>query len=209
MKKCIIFDFNGTLLNDVELGLELINYFLHKQGKRELNMDEYRHVFSFPIKDYYVKAGLDLEVDRFEDLAIVYNKMYMEKAINCKLYDGVIETLKILKNMGIFLICLSSSEINNLKIQLTQYDILKYFNAILGTSNVEGGSKKEIGYSYITRSNINPQDILVIGDSLHDVEVANMIGADACLFTKGHQHEDSFVGYKTIDSFKEILDIIK
>ena len=203
-KKYIIFDFNGTILDDVDLGLKLINQFLEEQNKPQLDMDKYRHVFGFPIRDYYIRAGLDLNADRFEDLAIIYNERYMRESLSCKLYPDVYDLLCELRDMGHYLICLSSSEINNLTFQLKYYKIYSFFNKVLGTSNVEGGSKVMIGYSFIKENNIDPKDIICVGDSLHDIEVANVIGCKGILFSGGHQHEDFFKGYDVIDSLSDI-----
>lgn len=209
MKKYIIFDFNGTLLNDVDLGLQLINEFLTRQKKPTLNMDKYRHIFGFPIRDYYVKAGLDLNADKFEELAVIYNDRYMKESLSCKLFDEVYDLLEFLHLNNYYLICLSSSEINNLLFQLKYYKIYSFFNNVIGTSTVEGGSKKELGYKFIKDNDISPQEVIVIGDSLHDVEVADLIGCDSLLYTKGHQHPDIFKGHKTIDNLNQILLYIK
>ena len=48
--KYIFLDFNGTIINDVQLCLDLLNEILRSQGKRELNIEEYKNVFTFPVK---------------------------------------------------------------------------------------------------------------------------------------------------------------
>ena len=55
----IIWDWNGTLLNDMELCVHTINEMLQKRNLHELSVDEYKEVFSFPVKDYYQKIGFD------------------------------------------------------------------------------------------------------------------------------------------------------
>ena len=57
-------------------------------------------------------------------------------------------------------------------------------------------------------NNINPDEVICVGDSLHDVEVANLIGCDNLIFTNGHQHPDFFTGHKTIDTLSEIKKYI-
>ena len=204
MKRYIIFDFNGTLLDDVDLGLKLINEFLEYQHKPILDMNRYRHIFGFPIRDYYVRAGLDLNMDKFEELALIYNEKYMRESLSCKLYPEVVDLLVWLHDNGYFLICLSSSEINNLSFQLGYYKIRSLFDKIIGTSTIEGGSKKELGYEFIKSNNIDPKEVMCIGDSLPDCEVAELIGCDYLLYTKGHQHPDFFEGRTTIDNLEEV-----
>ena len=189
MEKYVIFDFNGTLLDDVKLGLELINEFLLHQNKEVLDIDTYKDIFFFFFKDYYIKAGLDLERDKFEDLALIYNDKYMKRSLSCTLFNDVLEVLKELKDNGYKLVVLSSSEYNNLVYQLKYYNIYDYFDNVLGTSNYEGNSKTEIGYNFISENSINPSDIICIGDTIHDYEVAMRLGAKSILVSRGHQSE--------------------
>ena len=68
----IVWDWNGTLLDDVELCRHTINRLLVKRGLKRLDLEQYRRVFQFPIIEYYRKAGFDLEAEPFEVLAHEY-----------------------------------------------------------------------------------------------------------------------------------------
>lgn len=208
MKKYIIFDFNGTLLDDVSLGLKLLNDFLRDQNKPLVDMDRYRNIFGFPIINFYIEAGISFDEKSFEEMAVIYNERYMKESLSCKLFDDTIEVLSTLKDKGYKLICLSATEINNLIFQLKYYGIYEYFDKAIGTSNYEGGSKKELGYKFIKENNINPNDVLCVGDTLHDLEVSKMIGCDHVLFSGGHQSPSKFDGYNVINSLKEIMKYI-
>ncbi len=208
-KKYIFLDFNGTILNDVWLGLKLINDFLKDQNKKTITLEKYKMVFGFPIKQYYLDAGLDFSSTSFEDMAIIYNDRYMKQSLECKLFDDVRDTLKNLKQLGCTIICLSSTEYNNLVFQLKYYSIYNLFDYVIGTSNYEGGSKSRLGYNFVKNNNIDSSKCLVVGDTLHDLEVAKLIGCDALLFTKGHQDSSRFKGQKTIDNLSEIINYIK
>ena len=50
MYKYLIWDFNGTILDDLELCLHLLNVMLEKQNKPKLDVPAYKHVFGFPIR---------------------------------------------------------------------------------------------------------------------------------------------------------------
>lgn len=58
MKKYVFFDFNGTILDDVDLCLNLLNDILVMQGKETITKEDYRNIFCFPIKKYYEAAGI-------------------------------------------------------------------------------------------------------------------------------------------------------
>ena len=69
MKKYVFFDFNGTILNDVDLCLELLNKILSKQKKPLVDEKQYKNIFTFPIKKYYELAGVDFSLNTFEELS--------------------------------------------------------------------------------------------------------------------------------------------
>ena len=59
--KHIIWDYNGTILDDTQLVLDILNIMLEEKRLKTCTMDEYREVFDFPIIDYYINVGFDLE----------------------------------------------------------------------------------------------------------------------------------------------------
>ena len=188
--KYIFFDFNGTLLDDVNLCLDLLNEKLINQNKQTLTLDEYKHVFKFPIKQYYKDAGLDFNIESYESMADKFIAKYTPLSLRCGLYPCVIPTLKYLKDNGYKLIILSASETNNLMYQCNNYDISKYFDAILGIDNIYAESKIGIGIKYLNEHSINRNECIFIGDTLHDVEVANEMGVRPVLVMCGHQAYD-------------------
>ncbi len=206
MKKYVIFDFNGTLLDDVDFCLVLLNEFLEYQNKPLVTLERYKEIFGFPISDYYVRAGIDLKRDKFSDLALIYNEKYMKRSIECKLYSEVIDTLKLLKDKNVKLIVLSATEQNNLEKQLKYYEIYDYFDNVLGLNNYEGASKIDRGIEFMSINNISKNDIILIGDSIHDFEVASSLGCDSLLYSKGHMSRRRLenTGSVVIDSLLEI-----
>lgn len=188
--KYIFFDFNGTLLNDVNLCLDLLNEKLIGQNKDTLTLDEYKHVFKFPIKEYYRDAGLDFNIESYESMADKFIAKYQPLSLRCGLYECVKPTLKYLYNKGIKLIILSASETNNLNYQVNHYGINEYFDAVLGIDNIYAESKMGIGLKYINSHNIKKEECIFVGDTLHDFEIAKEMGVDAVLVECGHQAHD-------------------
>jgi len=183
----IIWDWNGTLFDDINWCLEVINTLLSKRGMKTLrNIPEYHAVFCFPIIDYYKKIGFDFNIEPFEDLAKEYIELYhSNKSGNCKLFPGTEETLSEIRYMGITQVILSASKMNNLLSQMSEFDIAVYFDELLGLTDIYGKSKIDVGMDYKKRSNIS--NALLIGDTKHDYEVAQALGVDCILIPNGHQ----------------------
>lgn len=207
MIKHIFFDFNGTLINDVDLCLELLNEILESQNKKPLDMNTYKHVFKFPIKEYYKDAGVDFNIESFESLSIKFVESYQPKSMSCGLFDGVIDTLKALKEKNIKTYILSASEKNNLLEQCKHYGLVEYFDDILGIDNIEANSKVDIAIDFINSCNINKSEALFIGDTLHDYEVSLSMGVKCRLVSCGHQAIDVLnkAGVIVYDSINDVL----
>lgn len=187
MIKYVFFDFNGTILNDVDLCLNLLNQILAKQGHKSISLEEYKNIFTFPIKRYYELAGIDFSKDSFEDLSKWFINKYQKASFNCPLYPHLLEVLTKLKEKGIQRIVLSASQLTNLCEQLEVLNIKDEFNNILGLDNIYAASKLEVARKFIEDNNINSQEVLAVGDTLHDYEVASTLHFNSLLFSEGHQ----------------------
>ena len=67
----IIWDWNGTLLDDVDICIDIINELLSIRNQQPLTRSRYREIFTFPVKDYYSKAGFDFTQEPFDKIPVV------------------------------------------------------------------------------------------------------------------------------------------
>lgn len=187
--KYLIFDFNGTIVDDVELSVEAINYCLKKYlNKNPITIDEYRHVFTFPVKKYYENVGFDFNVLDWETIGSDWMNYYVANKDTCKLYDGVKDILINNRNKGNKNILLSASKKEMLVEYLNDLGIKELFDEILGIDNIYATGKTDIALNFIKDK--NPLDCLMIGDSLHDLEVAKEMHVKCALIAKGHQSKE-------------------
>jgi len=201
----IIWDWNGTILNDAEWCLIVINSLL---GNRNLSpikdINAYRDIFGFPIIDYYRRAGFDLDNEPFEVLAAEFIKLYHSDNNRFRLFDGAIKTFNSVNKMGIKQSILSASEVNNLLSQIKLFGIEHYFDEVIGISNIYAKSKVVVGQEYIARTGLDKNKAVLIGDTVHDYDVAKALGIDCILIANGHQHK-----HKLLECGVPVLDDIK
>ena len=77
----IVWDWNGTLLDDVDLCFSCINRLLVNHELQPLStLNQYREVFTFPIEDYYKRVGFNFDKIPFSILAHEYMEDYQEKS---------------------------------------------------------------------------------------------------------------------------------
>ncbi|MDR1629751.1 MAG: HAD hydrolase-like protein [Oscillospiraceae bacterium] len=182
----IIWDWNGTLLDDVHCCFECINRMLARRGLKTLeNLEEYHGVFTFPVIGYYKKLGFDFEKEPFEELSVEYMDSYVHKAqAECGLHRNTEIVLARIAESGIRQVVLSASKSDILKEQTHRFPACSVFEEILGNDNIYANGKIEIALDYICRAKV--QKALLVGDTLHDHEVARAIGADCVLIANGH-----------------------
>lgn len=211
MIKHVFFDFNGTIIDDLDLCLELLNDILKKHNKPLVDIDRYKEIFTFPIRDYYIAAGVDFNQDSYEDLAIDFISKYQPRSLKCGLFEGLENTFKELNELGVSCYILSASQRSNLYEQCEAFGIVKYFKDILGIDNIHAASKIHIGIDYIKKSNINPEEAIFVGDTTHDYEVASAMGLKCYLVACGHQSKNklSKVCAPIINTTSDILEVIK
>lgn len=188
MKKYVFLDFNGTVLNDVELCFNILNEMLDKRNKQKVTMERYKEIFTFPIIEYYKLAGLEFETESFSDMAIEFIGQYQSRSlIECEVYDDFFETMDKLKSMGVSVVLCSASKYSNLIEQTNHFKITELFDDIIGLDDIHAISKKELAMDFIVRNNIDCRDVVFIGDTDHDLEVSKFCNCDAVLVSSGHQ----------------------
>ena len=177
---------------------------LESKGYKKVTKERYLEIFTFPIIEYYKLAGFDFNKHSFENLSVEFINLYQKASLECSLYDGVIELLEKLKKLNKNIILLSASQLDNLKEQVYHFKIDKYFTKILGLDNILAKSKIEVAEKYFKENNIDLSKTIILGDTIHDAEVANKLKIDSILIADGHQSYDRLKKYK-----KEVIRNIK
>jgi phosphoglycolate phosphatase len=205
----IIWDWNGTLFNDVELCADVFSNLLKKYNLSPISVSEYRNIFTFPVKNYYEKAGLDFNKLSFEALGKEWMNEYELRKSSCMLFGDTIGVLEYLKLKGIRQSILSAYPQNTLNEIVELMKIRNFFTYIYGLNHIYATGKKELGAELARKIN-SREKLLFIGDTDHDYEVAESIGADCILIADGHQSKEKLLGTgaKVIDSIAEIKKIV-
>ena len=184
--KHIIWDWNGTLINDAWLFVDVINKILKENDMNIINVKKYKKIFGFPIKNYYEKLGFDLTTKSFEKLGLQFIEEYKKRLFDAQLYPMTENVLLKLSSLKIKHHILSASHQKILNSQIKHYKIKKYFSNVMGINNYYANNKIKEGIKLMEKLNVNEKDVLFIGDTKHDHEVANMLNVDCLLISHGH-----------------------
>ncbi len=185
--KAIIWDYNGTLLDDLEIGVRAINIMLQQRNMHQLSISQYREVFTFPVKEYYTQIGFDFEKEDWAKAANEYIKNYTELLPEALIFDEVTTLLQYFKNENKQQFVLSAMEHQMLLDALTNNQIEHFFSKILGIDNIYATSKVENGKKMMQQYQLQPSEVCLLGDTAHDYEVAQELKTDCVLVANGHQ----------------------
>jgi len=202
----IIWDWNGTLLNDVDIAIESMNRLLRDRNLMPLTFERYLDVFTFPVQDYYKLIGFDLINEPFEIPALQFITIYNKAVEVCGLHKEVVPILGRLQDIGCRQFILSAMEKQPLEKTVQDCGITHYFEDLCGLDNNFAISKVDNGNLLISKHNLNIEYTLMIGDTIHDYEVAQAIGCKCILVAKGHQSKARLLssGANVVDNLAEI-----
>ena len=183
---CVIWDFNGTVLDDVQTGIDSINALLSRRGLPTLSgVEEYHKHFHFPIIDYYAGLGFDFEKEPFSQIAPERVAEYDRLVPKAGLCRGVREAIDALARAGIKQVLLSATEQKMLERQVRGLGLDGLFSRVIGMDNIEAHTKLPAALRFMEEE--KPGRAVMIGDTSHDAEVARDIGAECLLVAAGHQ----------------------
>ena len=186
----IIWDWNGTIMDDVGIALDAVNDMLSQWCRPVISLKEYRKAIDTPIIHFY-EHFFDMKETSFDWIAVRFNEYYAAHQEDLSLQEGVLEKLEEFRQKGCRQIILSSSSEAIIKRYAQSYGIEKYFEAVLGADNLLSESKIQRAVRYFGENQIDLTHAVLVGDTVHDFEVAQELGTDCVLLACGHQDRDS------------------
>lgn len=186
-KSHIIWDWNGTLLDDVDLMVEVIGELLDEHSLPRIDRQKYCDVFGFPIRNYYETLGFDLTKVSFERLSEKFIAGYRKGLPSTQLHCGAKELLNMLHESKVSQSVLSAAQESYLQEQLHYFEIGHYFDHVYGLNDFHAAGKLHRGIDLMAEAKIPKDTALLIGDTDHDLEVGKALGVEVLLLAHGHQ----------------------
>jgi len=188
MEKRLIWDWNGTLLDDVAAAVGALNRMLVKRGARPITLEHYRRRFRFPVRPFYAELGVDLAKWDWDEICEDFHNFVLEEPQAVR--PDARAALERAASLGFRQSILSALRQDKLEAALTANGFRGFFDRIFGVDNLDGASKLDRGRELM--ASLGPAAVapVFIGDTLHDVEVARELGGRCVLVSCGHQMPD-------------------
>jgi phosphoglycolate phosphatase len=206
--KTIIWDWNGTLLNDAFLCRDVMNQILKHRGLPLLSAIKYQDVFDFPVRAYYAKLGFNYANESFESLGTEFINQYEIRRDECKLQPGARSLISHLKSIKVKQAILSAYRNETLISLLKNKGLDSSFDWIVGADDHYAHGKHEQGAKLMLDIRGNRHDTILIGDTLHDHEVAESMGINCLLVHAGHQSKERLLksGKPVLNNLAEVRE---
>ena len=179
MIRNIIFDWSGTLVDDLPAVLKASNYVLTQSGKTAMSLDQFRAEFSLPFKKFYDRHTPDVPMEQLE---LWFHHEFGQSQ------DSVIE----LPHAREFLEFCRAQKLRTFLLSTVHGDYFQTqckvtgFDAFLDKPYTDVWDKREKIHEILIENNLKPDETLFIGDMEHDIETARHGGIHSCAVLTGY-----------------------
>ncbi|MFZ2955955.1 MAG: HAD family hydrolase [Candidatus Ozemobacteraceae bacterium] len=188
-----LWDWNGTLLNDLDVCVEIINECLAKRSLPILTRERYLEIFEFPVMNYYRALGFDFDKESFESAGQEFIDAYGKRMFECSLQPEAIKILEKIRSLERPQFILSALHHGSLTRIIEHFRIGSFFTDVRGLDDFFAHSKVDLGKRLVAESVKPHARTVMIGDTLHDYETAQAIGVDCILVAGGHNSFERLV----------------
>jgi len=209
----VVWDWNGTLLDDFELVVECASASCTAAGGRPVTGDEYRQWFTRPVARFYERV-LGRPVSNEDWLAIneVFHTTYQGLIERAVLADGAHEALAQVRDIGWTQSLLSMWTHDELVPMVRAFDLEEYFVRVDGQPVASGGLKEEFLAAHLRALGLagDRPSAVVIGDSTDDAVAAQAVGVECILVASGthHRHDLDATGVAVVDNLLEAVALV-
>lgn len=183
----IVWDFNGTVLNDRAASTEAVNQMMARRSLGSITEEWYAANLIMPLEAFYESVGFNMEQERIEKLSEEFQQECAK--VDRPIFPEVLDALEALQKRGYRQLLFSSLHQSILEKQAQERGISQYFEKIMGRMDRSLGSKEEAAKAYLEEKGIAPESVLFVGDLTTDWEMAEYVGSPCVLIPKGHQDE--------------------
>ncbi len=185
----MVWDWNGTLLDDLPIVIEAVNRSIAIFNEGPIDTDLYRDHYTRPVRFFYdALFGRVVSDEEWLELNTAFHDHYFTLAESVDLAWGARSAMDLLAESGWSQSLLSMSPQDWLSSIVGRLDLTNRFDLVDGLSEVTGGLKAQHLETHLEALGLSGPQVVVIGDTPDDVAAARHVGAEPILFHGGSHH---------------------
>ncbi len=218
MIKLVAFDWNGTLFADTNAVFECNNDNFKFLKVNPPSLNYFRKYYEVPIKNFYLSLGAsETEFDKnTKKIAEAFHSCYEKRVSKTRTRAYARDLLKLLQGNNIRSVIFSNHTIDSIINHTKRLKIEKYFLDIIANTDMEsplkGINKKENLNKYLNKHSILPDETIIIGDTVEEINIGSQLGVISVAITHGNVSTPRLRAAKPdylISSLKEVIKIIQ
>jgi phosphoglycolate phosphatase len=202
----IVFDWDGTIIDSTGTIAECIQQAAAEMGLPVPHDDRARHVIGLGLHDSLRHAVPDLPASRYGDFVALYRKYFLAREDTMKLFPGMHELLSTLKNNHVLAIATGKSR-KGLDRALDAGGLRQYFAASRCGDETSPKPHPAMLHELMEELNFSREQLLMIGDTSHDLEMARAAGVDALGVTYGAHREAGLRSCGPLECFSTVGEL--
>ncbi len=205
-----MWDWNGTLLDDLEIVVESLNVGTAEFGVNPIDADGYRDHFTRPVRAFYDSLfGRPVSDMEWAYLNKTFHDEYYERVHRAPLTVGAVDAVDRVSSLGWSQSLLSMSIHDQLLTAVMSRGIADHFTLIDGLTVPTGGLKSEHLETHLDSLGHEPGGVVLIGDTPDDAVAARQVGAEVILFDGGSHHLPTLkaMGAPVAHTLDEAIDL--
>lgn len=179
MIRNIIFDWSGTLVDDLPAVLQATNYVLRRAGLAEMSLDQFRAEFRLPFRGFYDRHTPHVSMRQLEDW---FHEHFREAQESVVELPRAREFLEFCRERGVRAFVLSSVKAEHFQTQTARNG----FHAFFERPYLEIWDKRDKIRELLAENHLAPAETLFVGDMQHDIETARHGGILSCAVLTGY-----------------------
>lgn len=188
MISTILWDFNGTVMDDMGASVGAVNAMCAHRGLPPITEEWYTLNLTMPLEKFYSDIGFDMQKERIEVVSEEFQRECSK--FSRPVFPEVLAALERFRQKGLRQLLFSSLHHDILMRQAEERGVKAFFEGIVGRQDRSLGGKEKAAEAYLKAHGIDPREVLVVGDLTTDYEMAAYVGCPCALIEKGHQHRE-------------------
>lgn len=206
----VVWDWNGTLLDDLHLVIEAVNGGIAGFGLASITRDDYRNHYTRPVRVFYDRLfGRPVADEEWRQLNDSYHDRYRDLLSGVTLREDALEALRCAKNHGMTQSLLSMYAHQELVPLVDRFSIGFYFQRVDGLIALAGDTKARYLEEHLGAIGADPRTTLVVGDTPDDAVAAAAVGASCVLIDVGshHRRDLELLGVPIVETLVEAIGL--
>lgn len=179
MIRNIIFDWSGTLVNDLPAVWEATNYVLSQAGRQAMSLDEFRAEFCLPFTRFYERYTPEIPIAQLEGW---FHHGFSQAQHAVVELPHARTFLEFCRDRALRTFVLSTVRRDYYAAQSSSYG----FHKFIERAYLEIWNKREQIHALLLENNLHPDETLFIGDMQHDIDTARHGGVLSCGVLTGY-----------------------